>query len=165
MTQRIYISEATDFILESLSRLFPKIQINIQGFKQPIENQHLIHISSAGAHIGLGQYLFQKKQSERLIINSNSNFTVLRPGPLAGNKFQPERSSYENLSAFFNGLASTLIGEFFYSLRPMDVDILARIIVYVSQNPNQFKNRRVGKRAKKVGNQFPTQLQLNCFCN
>jgi len=147
MTQEeaLLIAGCPAFVTKAITRLYPTNNFQYLKISNLIPKRtnasHLIHISSAGAHIGLGEYLCSKKNEEELVKNSGLKFTILRPGPIAGNKHQPQKSEFKNLSAFFGGLSASFIGEPFYSVRPMDVDILARIIAHVANNSILYEDK------------------------
>ncbi len=90
---------------------------------------HFVLLSSVGAGLGLGSYLAWKKKTEGLVTGSGLPYTILRPSVLAGDAAFDERPKLSNTQAFMNGLSDTPLGAPFATLRPMPIQLLARIIL------------------------------------
>ena len=93
------------------------------------EVAHFILLSSVGAGVGVGSYLAWKKKTEQAVIASGLPYTLVRPGYLAGDETFTERKPVVNTQAFMNGLSDTPVGAAFATLRPINIQLLARVLL------------------------------------
>ena len=97
---------------------------------------HFVLLSSVGAGVGAGSYLSWKKKTERVVIDHALPASILRPSILCGDDELTARPAYESLQALFTGLSDTPLGTPFYFLRPINIQLLARLILdVVAQGP------------------------------
>lgn len=92
---------------------------------------HFVLLSSVGAGTGAGSYLQWKKKTEQAVKDSGLGYTILRPSYLAGDEVMTERRPATFSSAFLGGMADTPFGAPFANLRPINIQVLARIILEV----------------------------------
>ena len=93
--------------------------------------KHFVLLSSVGASTGMGSYLAWKKKTEDLVRESSIPYTIFRPSYLAGDEAFPERASVRNSSAFLAGLSDTPFGGPFALIRPINIQVLARVMLHV----------------------------------
>lgn len=93
--------------------------------------EHFVLLSSVGAGMGLGSYLAWKKKTEQLVRDSGLGFTILRPSYLAGDDEMTERRAARYTSAFLSGMGDTPFGHPFAAVRPINIQVLAQIILEV----------------------------------
>ncbi len=110
---------------------FGTTQTLVQAAKANGRRPHFVLLSSIGAGTGLGAYLDWKKKTEALVIESGLPYTILRPSMLAGDDVFTERPAAANSSAFLAGLSDTPFGAPFALVRPINIQVLARIILHV----------------------------------
>ena len=93
--------------------------------------EHFVLLSSVGAGMGLGSYLAWKKKTEQAVRQSGLGFTLLRPSYLAGDDEMTERRAARYTSAFLSGMGDTPFGHPFAAVRPINIQVLAQIILEV----------------------------------
>jgi len=92
---------------------------------------HFLLVSSAGAGLGIGDYLTWKKRTEAAVIESGLPYTIVRPGLIAGTEAFDERPQYKGIGAFLHGLAETPFGGPAGDIRPMSNELLAHLLLYI----------------------------------
>ena len=98
--------------------------------------RHFILLSSVGAGFGIGSYLAWKKRTENAVRDSGVPYTILRPSYLAGDQIMRDRRALSNVSAFIGGLADSPLGTPFAAWRPINIQLLARLILHaLKQGP------------------------------
>lgn len=90
---------------------------------------HFLLLSSVGAGLGWGSYLSWKKRTEEAVRESGLSFTIVRPSYLAGDAQFPERLSLGAVSAFLRGFSDTPFGGWAADLSPINIQILARVLL------------------------------------
>jgi uncharacterized protein YbjT (DUF2867 family) len=101
---------------------------------------HLLLVSSVGAGTGLGSYLAWKKKTEEAVREGPIPWTIVRPSALAGDKDLPERPAMAASSAFLRGLSDSPIGgAFALDLRPINIQVLARVLLELVKDGAQRK--------------------------
>jgi nucleoside-diphosphate-sugar epimerase len=109
---------------------------------QKVGVRHFVLLSSSGASLAAGSYLATKKRTEELVQASRIPFTIVRPGFIAGNAKMTERPSLSMLATLSGRLAKLPGCEFMNYVRPMDVDILAKLMLFFAAS--KPLNRAVG---------------------
>lgn len=97
---------------------------------------HFVLLSSVGAGMGFGSYLAIKKKTEAAVKDwaahgEGRGYTILRPSVLAGDEAMEGRPQLTLTSAFLGGMSDTPFGYPFAAIRPINIQVLARIICEV----------------------------------
>lgn len=97
--------------------------------------EHFILLSSALAQTSLGEYLTWKQRTEELVTLSQIPYTIVRPGAITGNQRMRERLNLDIVSNIISKPAEIPLLHWLHDLRPMNVDILAKILLYLATQP------------------------------